>query len=249
MIATWVLFAVLMSIKMIANSLSVIFTFARCWNPAALWDPDIRAITQCWDPKVLSDFSTFTGSLNSAVDIIFSLILITLIWKLQMSIQKRLGLIALLSSGTSSGVSAAIKTNQLVALTARSNLTGETFGLYLWTGIEIFLIIICGCIPTLKPLWVEFFGQGSGNHSSATESSYYKTPPHIRGQEFTRLDDLSSRVQATPAKHDAENNLSSYTEVSGQHDNPSSLHDKERSIVTRAIYRAWNSIIFQLIIL
>ncbi|KAI0910897.1 hypothetical protein F4823DRAFT_336321 [Ustulina deusta] len=225
----------LMIITMIANSLSVILTFTQCRDPAALWDPDVRAVTQCWDPKVQSDFSTFTGSLNSAVDIIFSLIPITFIWKLHLSIRKRLGLVVLLSTGSFSGVSAAIKTNQLVTLTARSDLTWETFGLYLWTSIEIFLIIICGCIPTLRPLWVRFFGRESASRGSATGSSYYKTPPHVRGQEFTRLEDLSGRVQDTSTKKDPNGNSSAFTEVNGQHDNLDPLHDEERLIqVTRS---------------
>ncbi|KAI0550474.1 hypothetical protein F4679DRAFT_542537 [Xylaria curta] len=225
----------LMSLTMIGNSLSVILTFTQCRNVAALWDPDVRAVTKCWDPKVQSNFSTFSGSLNSAVDIIFSLIPITLIWKLHLSIQKRLGLIVLLGSGSFAGVSAAIKTNQLVTLTARSDLTWETFGLYLWTGIEIFVIIVCGCIPTLKPLWIRLFGGKSGSHDSSTDGSYYKTPPHARDQDSTRLKDLPSRVQATHSKNISNNNASTYTGANGQHINLSPLRNEEGLIqVTRS---------------
>ncbi|KAI0872148.1 hypothetical protein GGS24DRAFT_491707 [Hypoxylon argillaceum] len=233
---------VLMIITMTFNSLSVILTFTQCRNPAALWDPDVRAVTQCWDPKVQSDFSTFTGSLNSAVDIIFSLIPVKIIWKLHLSIRKRLGLILLLSSGIFSGVSAAIKTNQLVTLTARSDLTWETFGLYLWTSIEIFVIIICGCIPTLRPLWVRAFGKESTSHSSTTEGSHYKTPPNIRGQEFTRLDDLSGSVQATSTSKDLNNNSSTFTEINGQQGHLNPLYDEERLIqVTRSFQVEYSS--------
>ncbi|KAI0468813.1 hypothetical protein F4859DRAFT_516565 [Xylaria cf. heliscus] len=234
---------VLMSITMLTNTLSVILTFAQCRNPAALWDPDLRASTQCWDPKVQTDFSILTGSLNSAVDIIFSFIPITLIWRLHLSIRKRFGLIALLSGGTFSGVSAAIKTNQLVALTARSDLTWETFGLYLWTSIEIFVIIVCGCIPTLKPLWIRFFSGESNSHGSATESSFYKTPAHISGQEFTRLNDLSRHTEAIPANKEPNNNSSTYTGVNGQYGNLNSLHYEERLILSYPPVRyTWSGI-------
>ncbi|KAK5633373.1 hypothetical protein RRF57_009087 [Xylaria bambusicola] len=228
----------LMSVTMIFNILSVVLTFTQCQNVAALWDPDVHAITQCWDPKVQTNFSTFTSSLNSATDFIFSLIPITLIWKLQLSFRGRVGLIVLLSSGIFSGVSAAIKTNQLVSLTARSDLTWETFGLYLWTGIEIFLIIVCGCVPTLKPLWARFVDRESSNRSSAKEhSDYYKTPPHIKGQEFTRPEDLSNHVRTTSTNEIATSNSFTLPEMNSGYENLNPLHGEERLIqVTRSFH-------------
>ncbi|KAI1299023.1 hypothetical protein F5Y03DRAFT_253870 [Xylaria venustula] len=169
----------LMASTFISNVLAVVLTFAQCKDPAALWDPSVHAITSCWDPRVQSGFSTFTGSLNSAVDILFSLIPTTVIWKLQISAKRRLGLVILLSGGVLSGISAAIKTNQLVSLTARSDLNWETFGLYLWTGIEIFLILVCGCIPTLRPLWDQFSGRRLRSH----QVNYSRWASHIREEE------------------------------------------------------------------
>lgn len=226
---------VLMSITMIANSISVILTFTQCRDVAALWDPTVHAVTQCWDPKIQSDFSTFTGSLNSAVDIIFSLIPITLIWKLHLSARKRFGLIVLLGSGIFSGVSAAIKTNQLVTLTARSDLTWETFGLYLWTGIEIFLIIVCGCVPTLRTLGTWFSGRQSTGRASGTRSSHCNPPPHLRDQEFMRLEDLPNSTQPTTKNKEPSDKLSTLIQVNRRYDNLDPLHDEDRLIqVTRS---------------
>ena len=71
----------------------------------------------------------------------------------------------------SAGICAAIKTAQLPSLTAKSDITWNTYGLYAWSryifpyltvvisidmlssSSEIFLIIVCGCVPTLIPLW------------------------------------------------------------------------------------------------
>lgn len=163
----------LMVLVSIVTVLTVILTFVQCDNPAALWDPSIRKITRCWDPHVQSGFSTFTGSLHAAADFILALVPITIIWDLQLSVRKRVSLILLLSAGIFSGVCSAIKTAQLSSLTSRSDLTWETFSLYLWTGAEIFLIIVCGSLPTLKPLWDRFFGRILASVTGSKKSGGY----------------------------------------------------------------------------
>ncbi|KAI0141210.1 integral membrane protein [Xylariaceae sp. FL1272] len=195
---------VAMGLTLITNSLAVVFTYAQCKNPAALWDPDVRGTTPCWDPKIQSDFSIFTGSFNSFVDFVFALLPITIVWKLHMSTRKRLGLAALLGGGSLSGISAAIKTSELRSLTVRTDETWATFSLYLWTGIEIFVIIVCGCICTLKPLWIRVFGKKStGSYGYSNDSSFgyrfQKNQPPDQDKDFIRLDDMPTHVAAVSA--------------------------------------------------
>ncbi|KAI0411007.1 hypothetical protein F5X98DRAFT_368384 [Xylaria grammica] len=233
---------VLMALTVIFSILAVVFTFAQCQNPAALWDPSVHAMTSCWDPKVQSNFSTFTGGLNSAVDIAFSLIPITLIWRLHLSTKKRVGLVILLSGGVFSGISAAIKTNQLVTLTARSDLTWETFGLYLWTGIEIFLILVCGCIPTLRPLWDHVFGKRlrsnqGGSCGWASQNSAGKR--HGSQRQFAQEPDqelgiFDHNFQQVPSSRGLSNQISASRDDS-RGSRPTLMQDEEQLIqVTRS---------------
>ncbi|KAI0594613.1 hypothetical protein F4775DRAFT_426977 [Biscogniauxia sp. FL1348] len=173
----------LLILTTIVTILAAIFTFTQCEVPAALWDPALRPTTYCWDPSVQSNFSIFSGSLNSAIDFILALIPITIIWRLQLSVRKRIGLGFLLGGGVLSGICASIKTQHLVSLAARFDLTWETFDLYIWTGSEIFLIIVCGSIPTVKPLWDRFSGMkmstGKGSYLPSSHNSggkYYSSP-------------------------------------------------------------------------
>lgn len=165
----------LMILTTIISILAAVFTFTQCQVPAALWNPALRQTTHCWEPAVQSNFSIFSASLNSAIDFILALMPISIIWHLQLSLRKRIGVVFLLGCGVLSGVCAAIKTANLVALAARSDLTWETFKLYLWTSSEIFLIIVCGSIPTLRPLWDKIVhGRSrkapSGSYASGTSS-------------------------------------------------------------------------------
>jgi hypothetical protein len=54
---------------------------------------------------------------------------------------------------TSAAVAGSIKTSMLASLSARSDLTWEMYDVIIWAGTENFVVLFCGCIPPLKPLW------------------------------------------------------------------------------------------------
>ncbi|KAI4861230.1 hypothetical protein F4820DRAFT_73872 [Hypoxylon rubiginosum] len=83
---------------------------------------------------------------------------IPLVWRLNTTVRRRLALVLLLGCGLLSGVFASIKTSQLATLFARGDLTWDSFGLFLWVSGEITVLILCGSIPTSKPLYERFCG-------------------------------------------------------------------------------------------
>jgi hypothetical protein len=47
----------------ILNTIIMItLTFAQCEDPRALWVPELKATTKCWDPSVQSNFSIYGSS-------------------------------------------------------------------------------------------------------------------------------------------------------------------------------------------
>lgn len=148
----------LITITGVLAIITIILTFRQCENIAALWDPSLQPTTYCWDPAVQINFSIFTASWNAFIDFILALMPIPLVWQLKTTVRRRVGLVMLLGCGLLSGVFASIKTSQLAALFARGDLTWDSFDLFLWVSGEIFVLILCGSIPTSKPLWERFCG-------------------------------------------------------------------------------------------
>ncbi|KAK3938710.1 putative integral membrane protein [Diplogelasinospora grovesii] len=197
---------VLMALTAAISILTAVFVFTQCSTPSALWDPSVRAreTVVCWDPSAESDMAIFHGAWNALADFALALMPAPIIWQLHLPLKKRLGLIVLMGCGVFSGVCAAVKTYQLSALTARSDLTWETYNLCLWVCAEIFLIILCGSIPTYKPLWERAFGGGGkkkksaavgyavyddaegGSGSSSSRHGYIKTVSSSTSQEEGR---------------------------------------------------------------
>ena len=114
----------------------ILFTFIQCDNAAALWDPVVKETAKCWKPTVQSSFSTYGASVHALTDLYLAAIPVTLVWGLKTDIKKRLALCALLGCGSLTGICAAVKASKLSTLNARSDITWETFQLFLWTGYD-----------------------------------------------------------------------------------------------------------------
>ncbi|KAI0839149.1 hypothetical protein F5Y06DRAFT_28947 [Hypoxylon sp. FL0890] len=143
----WVNMA-LFTASMIASS---ILSYAQCNPPRALWSQVAGAV--CLDPTIQANFALFTCAYSSFLDFTLALIPITFVWKLRMSTQKKVGLCFLLGMGVLSGICAAIKAAQSTELGIREDVSWALFSLYAWSASEIFLNIVCACVPTLKPLY------------------------------------------------------------------------------------------------
>ena len=102
---------------------------------------------------------------------------------------------------SSASVFAIIKTYYLSQLTARADITYMTFDVMCWAGAELLVIIVCGSIPTLKPLydhylkgkrfskWYASFGSTFRSRGGSTMRSGYKDPA---GSSSSPLNTLSS---------------------------------------------------------
>ncbi|CAI6336589.1 unnamed protein product [Periconia digitata] len=154
----WVMW-ISLALMVILSVLDSIFTYVQC-NPAeALWNKSITD-AKCWDPSIQANISIAHGAYSVFCDGLLAFIPVTLLWKIQMPVKRRVGLSILLGLGLFAAVAGSIKTSKLAKLGARSDLTWEMYDLIIWAGTENFVVLFCGCIPPLKPLWDQLGGRG-----------------------------------------------------------------------------------------
>ena len=103
------------------------------------------------------------------MDFFLAILPTTLIWNLKLNLRTKICLCLLLGCGIITGIISALKTSHLGSLSARSDLTWETYILYIWTGVEITLVIILGSLPPLRALYINLTGQGN----IIKKSAYY----------------------------------------------------------------------------
>lgn len=114
---------VLMAITLINTVTTAIFNFTQCFPPAALWDPALQPMAKCWNPSIQSNYGIFGAAWAAFVDIVLAIMPATIIWKLKLSLQKRLGLWALMGCGIFGAICTAYKAHLLTLLTARADFT------------------------------------------------------------------------------------------------------------------------------
>lgn len=73
---------------------------------------------------------------------------------------------------------------------------GETYNLFAWSGAELFVIIVCGSIPPIKPVYDRFYGKCGQQISVGTPEQYYGsksitsfTGRPLRESEYIDLED------------------------------------------------------------
>ncbi|KAK2736470.1 hypothetical protein FQN55_001647 [Onygenales sp. PD_40] len=143
----------LVSLAGVVSVVCILVLFTMCHPPRALWDLQLQQQgATCNSPWILINYAIFTGALSAFVDLYLSIYPITVLFKLQMSLRKKLALSAALGLGTIASAMAIIKCTQLKGLADKSDYTYGTAELVVWTNIEADIVVIASCIPTLQPL-------------------------------------------------------------------------------------------------
>lgn len=172
------------------------------------------------------------------IDVLLAVLPVTIFYNLSLSLSKKLGLCALLGLGLIAGVCGIIKTKFLASLNARSDLTcksfppqlrkyscshvsGDTFDLFAWSAAEFFVIIVCGSIPPIRPLYEFVFGgkhrgrTGYSQHSYAMDSSLkgdgMSRPVGSSNRDSTRSDD--ERVAMVQMPRNGSGGITKVTDV------------------------------------
>ncbi|KAF2453059.1 hypothetical protein BDY21DRAFT_388291 [Lineolata rhizophorae] len=142
----------------------VIILYAQCTPSRSQWDFSITDKT-CWSPWVLVDYAIFAGSFSATVDLYLAVYPTIVLFKLQMSIKKKLALSSALGLGSVATVVAIYKTTRIPGL-ASPDFSYDTSDLVIWTSMEGNSIIIAACIPTLQPLLELILGRKALGSSS-----------------------------------------------------------------------------------
>ena len=81
----------------VISVIACILIYVQCEPPRALWEKVEGA--KCWDPDVEINYSIFVSSYSAFADFFLALMPITIMYDLQMSLTRRVGLSVLLGLG------------------------------------------------------------------------------------------------------------------------------------------------------
>ncbi|KAL8959444.1 MAG: hypothetical protein Q9193_003697, partial [Seirophora villosa] len=186
----------------ITGLFAVIFLFAQCQPARALWTPSMikNGTGHCWDPIPVNNYDIVIAGYFTFLDFALAVMPIPMIWKLKMATKKKLLLCVLLGMGIFAGVCAAIKTSQLRTVTKKVDITYTLAGYLLWNALEVNVIIIAACVPTLRPLFLVVFKQAGAE--AYLKKSYQMSPKSNSGNRWRggRSANVTESVQSINGK-------------------------------------------------
>ncbi|MDI1486614.1 MAG: hypothetical protein OHK93_005846 [Ramalina farinacea] len=198
----WLLYFFMTS-QFILFSLAFIFVFVQCQPVTKLWN--FTEAGNCWDPQVLTVWTIICSSYSAFLDIALAAIPVSVIWSLQMSFSKKVQLSLILSVGIFAAICGAIKTSKLPSESARSDFTWNTVPLFIWNSVEINVVIVAACVPTLRPMYLILFGRPGAEHygrKGITGSSRSGKKSHGKNAYVMHSDSRDGFVRRTPSPVD-----------------------------------------------
>ncbi|TVY57792.1 hypothetical protein LSUE1_G008639 [Lachnellula suecica] len=117
-----------------------------CKPLAGAWDPIVAATARCLNVNTLN---TASAAVNSVSDIVILILPQPIIWNLNMSFRKKLGLSAIFSTGLLACIASAVRIYYGVKLASTGDYTWYASVFASIVPIEIGFGIITGCLPVL----------------------------------------------------------------------------------------------------
>ncbi|KAK3073517.1 hypothetical protein LTR53_004856 [Teratosphaeriaceae sp. CCFEE 6253] len=191
-----------------------------CVPVQAQWTPALRAdpATKCFSNSTYSFIGLFNAVVNICTDVLFAVLPIPIIVKLQVNLRTKITLALILSLGFFACAAGIIKANlQTKFIMAPDGYFKDSFNV--WNMLELCLGIIAGSLPSLKPLFANLlastktalgFSEGS-RKASRPPAAYPTFSGHSAGSngykrqhDAIHLDDLpqhdrSATTRESPA--------------------------------------------------
>ncbi|OJJ42457.1 hypothetical protein ASPZODRAFT_76793 [Penicilliopsis zonata CBS 506.65] len=137
----------------VANIIAVGTILGSCVPPAKLWDPTLQG--GCHGMARNQNYAFFQGSWSAFVDLALAVYPVIFFYHVQLQRMVKVALCVLMGLGVIAAGCAIVKTVQLSALSDTENITYHIGKLDILTTTEMWIILIVGCVPPIRPLIVK----------------------------------------------------------------------------------------------
>ncbi|KAE8150862.1 hypothetical protein BDV25DRAFT_139457 [Aspergillus avenaceus] len=190
----WMRMAVYFMIFFVAGLLVGPFfvTVLSCTPPAKFWNSEAHPEGNCMEMDAQQRFYEAHGALNIVTDIIIWLLPMPMLWTIQMSRRKKIGVSAIFGLGVLSVAAACVRYDSVLKLANNKDqyyLLADSLN---WCSIELYVAIFCGSAPALSVLIRSFSPRAldSGYREQVYGS---RRPPSIHACPIRAIKNLRGR--------------------------------------------------------
>ncbi|KFA75720.1 hypothetical protein S40288_04958 [Stachybotrys chartarum IBT 40288] len=135
----------------------LVTVFFQCRPLAFTWDPAVPG-GECIPTANLRFAAFFNSSVSALTDLVFALLPVPMMWKVQLKWKVKVAVATLLSLGVFVTAAAIVKITFLGDYGQHGDFLYDSSDLTIWTTIEICTAILAASIPCLKPLFKALLG-------------------------------------------------------------------------------------------
>jgi hypothetical protein len=168
--------AYLWTMNIVLNGFSIvciITSFVQCAPTSAYWT---KVGGKCWDPTIVANLAITQGALSAFTDFNLALFPVSVIWSLQMPWARKAAVCALMGFGCIAGIAAIVRTTKLAKLAEQTDFTHSIWTLVLWVAVECCVIIMCACIPSMRPIFRKLSDKSFGSTFPSLFSKRSRSP-------------------------------------------------------------------------
>ncbi|KAI0105084.1 hypothetical protein GGR51DRAFT_520852 [Nemania sp. FL0031] len=128
----------------------------RCGDPRLTWTLEAQATAHCVvSTDAQSAVNLFSNVVQVLADFAFSILPMVVVWGLRMPQRRKIFLLVALGLTLLTGIAGTVKTVYAATFNVQ-DLSYAIFPNLVWFALEAMLIIVCGSVPTLHPLYERF---------------------------------------------------------------------------------------------
>ncbi|KAL0931313.1 CFEM domain-containing protein [Colletotrichum truncatum] len=143
------------AVNFVVGLVYVSLTFAQC-RPLSMywtgWDKDHSQVCFDFNKLILTH-----ASINIAMDVWMLILPLTQLYKLNLVLRKKVGVMLMFSVGLFLAAVSAIRIHTMVRFMKASNVTSEALWVYVWTFTELCVGVFVACLPSAGHLWRTLF--------------------------------------------------------------------------------------------
>ncbi|KAL8651017.1 MAG: hypothetical protein Q9226_004900 [Calogaya cf. arnoldii] len=158
--------------------IAIAMIYAQCVPVEKLWKVSRRG--KCDGRARNEKWAYLQGGVSSTVDLALAIYPIVLFWDLRIKALKKLMLSVLFAFGIVACICSIVRTVNISRLGQTSDLTHEVAELVIWNTAEMYLVLVAGSLPGLRPLCNKRVRALSNRHSSYEYPSRSSNTGHKR---------------------------------------------------------------------
>ncbi|KAI3205548.1 hypothetical protein CBS147311_3607 [Penicillium roqueforti] len=143
----WFLY-IMMAVSVAWNVLAIVIIIGFCRPPERIWNPKVDG--SCFSLNFQLVAGTSQAAFNAFNDLALAVFPAYIFWHVQLAIKMKVAIISVMGAGIFAAAATLVKCVLLKNLPVHSDITWSWADITMWYTIEMYVIIICSSLPTLR---------------------------------------------------------------------------------------------------